>query len=322
MAPVAKRLGELLGTEVKLAPAVVGDEVKAMADALEPGEVLLLENSRFEEGETKNDPALAEALAELADVYVNDAFGTAHRAHATTEGVAHHLPGYAGLLLEQEVGAADRGPRRPEAPADRRPRRGQGDRQARRDRPLPRLRRGDPDRRGDVLQLLQGGGPGHRQLAGRGGGRRVRQAGARRGGEERQHPRAARGPGPRQGARRRHRDAGAERRGRARGLDGARRRQQHHRQLLQADRRAPGPSSGTGRWAPSRCRPSTPARGPWPRRSPPRRGTPWSAAATRSPRCSRFGLADSVDWISTGGGASLELVEGRELPGVEALQDA
>jgi phosphoglycerate kinase len=103
MAPVAKRLGELLGTQVKLAPAVVGDEVKKMADELAPGEILLLENSRFEKGETKNDPKLAEALAELADVYVNDAFGTAHRAHATTEGVAHHLPGYAGLLLEQEV---------------------------------------------------------------------------------------------------------------------------------------------------------------------------------------------------------------------------
>ncbi len=103
MAPVAERLGELIGTEVKLAPAVVGDEVKGMADALEPGEILLLENSRFEVGETKNDPELAEALADLADVYVNDAFGTAHRAHATTEGVAHHLPGYAGLLLEQEL---------------------------------------------------------------------------------------------------------------------------------------------------------------------------------------------------------------------------
>ncbi len=103
MAPVAERLGELIGTEVKLAQAVVGDEVTAMAAALEPGQVLLLENSRFEEGEKKNDPALAEALAALADVYVNDAFGTAHRAHATTEGVAHLLPGYAGLLLEQEV---------------------------------------------------------------------------------------------------------------------------------------------------------------------------------------------------------------------------
>ena len=103
MAPVAKRLGELLDAPVELAPAVVGDEVKAMASELGPGEVLMLENSRFEEGETENDPALAKALAGLADIYVNDAFGTAHRAHATTEGVAHYLPGYAGLLLEQEV---------------------------------------------------------------------------------------------------------------------------------------------------------------------------------------------------------------------------
>ncbi|HEY6671079.1 MAG TPA: phosphoglycerate kinase [Solirubrobacterales bacterium] len=103
MRPVGKRLGELLGVPVKQAPAVVGEEVSAMASALEAGEVLLLENSRFEPGETKNDPALAEALAGLANIYVNDAFGSAHRAHATTEGVAHHLPGYAGLLLEREV---------------------------------------------------------------------------------------------------------------------------------------------------------------------------------------------------------------------------
>jgi phosphoglycerate kinase len=103
MAPVAERLGELLDALVQLAPGVVGDEVRAMAEKLGAGDVLLLENSRFEEGETKNDEALAEALAGLADLYVNDAFGTAHRAHATTEGVAHHLPGYAGLLLEQEV---------------------------------------------------------------------------------------------------------------------------------------------------------------------------------------------------------------------------
>ena len=74
-----------------------------MADELGPGEVLLLENVRFEPGETENDPALAEGLAKLADLYVNDAFGAAHRAHASTEGVAHLLPGYAGLLLEREV---------------------------------------------------------------------------------------------------------------------------------------------------------------------------------------------------------------------------
>lgn len=103
MAPVGERLGELLSAPVKQAPAVVGEEVEAMAAELAAGEILLLENSRFEPGETKNDPKLAEALAGLADVYVNDAFGSAHRAHATTEGVAHHLPGYAGLLLEREV---------------------------------------------------------------------------------------------------------------------------------------------------------------------------------------------------------------------------
>jgi phosphoglycerate kinase len=103
MAPVSKRLGELLGAPVKQAPAVVGDEVSEMAAELGAGEVMMLENSRFEPGETKNDPALADALAALADVYVNDAFGTSHRAHATTEGVAHRLPGYAGLLLEREV---------------------------------------------------------------------------------------------------------------------------------------------------------------------------------------------------------------------------
>jgi phosphoglycerate kinase len=116
MAPIAKRLSELLGAPVEQAPAVVGEDVKAMAEKLGQGEVLMLENSRFEKGETKNDPALAEALAGLADLYVNDAFGTAHRAHATTEGVAHRLPGYAGLLLEQEVeqlGAVRDDPRRP-----------------------------------------------------------------------------------------------------------------------------------------------------------------------------------------------------------------
>ena len=103
MAPVAERLGELLGTEVKQAPAVVGDEVEGIAAELKPGEVLVLENSRFEPGETKNDPELARALAYLADLYVNDAFGSAHRAHATTHGVTEHMPAYAGLLMEREL---------------------------------------------------------------------------------------------------------------------------------------------------------------------------------------------------------------------------
>jgi phosphoglycerate kinase len=103
MRPVAERLGELLGTTVELAPGVVGLEAYSESAGLGSGDVLLLENVRFEPGETKNDPELAAGLAELAGVYVNDAFGAAHRAHASTEGVAHLLPAYAGLLLEREV---------------------------------------------------------------------------------------------------------------------------------------------------------------------------------------------------------------------------
>jgi phosphoglycerate kinase len=101
--PVAERLAELTGTPVRLAPAVVGEPVEELAAALEPGQILLLENSRYEPGETENDPDLAAALARLGDVYVDDAFGAAHRAHATTDGVARLLPGYAGLLLEREI---------------------------------------------------------------------------------------------------------------------------------------------------------------------------------------------------------------------------
>jgi len=103
MAPVAQRLRELTGAPVTLAPAVVGAEVKALTESLHDGELLLLENVRFEAGETSNDPAFARALAELADVYVDDAFGVAHRAHASTEGVVHLLPSAAGRLLEREV---------------------------------------------------------------------------------------------------------------------------------------------------------------------------------------------------------------------------
>jgi phosphoglycerate kinase len=103
MAPVAQRLRELSGATVRLAPAVVGEPVKAMSEDLRAGELLLLENVRFEPGETSNDAGLARALAELADAYVNDAFGASHRAHASTEGVAHLLPSAAGRLLEREL---------------------------------------------------------------------------------------------------------------------------------------------------------------------------------------------------------------------------
>jgi phosphoglycerate kinase len=104
LAPVAERLSELIGAPVKLAPDVIGDDVRAEVDALAPGGVLLLENVRYEPGETNNDPELAHELASLADAYVNDAFGAAHRAHASTEGVARLLGEHAaGYLLEREV---------------------------------------------------------------------------------------------------------------------------------------------------------------------------------------------------------------------------
>jgi phosphoglycerate kinase len=103
LAPAAKRLAELTGQPIEMAADVGGEDSQTKAESLEPGQILLLENTRYEAGETENDPNLAERLAALADVYVNDAFGAAHRAHASTAGVAADLPAYAGLLLEKEV---------------------------------------------------------------------------------------------------------------------------------------------------------------------------------------------------------------------------
>jgi phosphoglycerate kinase len=115
--PVAVRLSELLGKEVKMAPDCVGPEVKALADALQPGDVLLLENLRFHAEEEKNDPEFAKQLAELGDVYVNDAFGSAHRAHASTEGVTKYISvAVAGYLMKKELdylGSAIANPKRP-----------------------------------------------------------------------------------------------------------------------------------------------------------------------------------------------------------------
>ncbi len=101
--PTAQRLAELLGRNVVMASDCVGDNVQRMAEELERGGVLLLENLRFHAEEEKNDRKFAQALANLGDIYVNDAFGTAHRAHASTEGVAHILPGVAGFLMEKEI---------------------------------------------------------------------------------------------------------------------------------------------------------------------------------------------------------------------------
>jgi len=116
LAPVAKRLSELLDRPVELLPDCVGSEVEAACAKLQPGQVVLLENVRFHPEEEKNDPEFAAQLAKLADVYVNDAFGTAHRAHASTEGIARILPGVAGFLIEKELdylGKAVEDPKRP-----------------------------------------------------------------------------------------------------------------------------------------------------------------------------------------------------------------
>jgi len=103
VAPLGMRVGELLGTDVRVATDVVGEDAHRVVAALGDGDVAMLENVRFEPGEEANDPAFAAQLAALADVYVNDAFGAAHRAHASTEGVAHLLPAYAGYLMAREL---------------------------------------------------------------------------------------------------------------------------------------------------------------------------------------------------------------------------
>jgi len=116
MDPVAKALANLLNKEVKKADDCIGKEVKKAADSLENGEVMLLENSRFHAGEKKNDPEFAKELASLADLYVNDAFGAAHRAHATTVGVTEFLPAAAGFLMQRELNALGEVMENPESP--------------------------------------------------------------------------------------------------------------------------------------------------------------------------------------------------------------
>jgi len=321
MTPVAKRLGELLDAPVKQAPAVVGDEVTAMASELAPGEVLLLENSRFEKGETKNDPALAEALAKLADVYVNDAFGTAHRAHATTEGVAHRLPGYAGLLLEQEVGQLT----------------------AVRDDPKRPLivvlggakvtdKLGVIDRfLGFAEEILIGGAMCFSFFKAEGrdtGNSLVEDEGVEA--AKRVLAEAEKSDTmlelPEDLVLGKKLDPGTETR-ELNGVDvpedwmgldvGANTSANFGRRIARA---------GTVFWngpmgafeippfdAATRAVAEAVAAAP---------GHTVVGGGDSVAALQRFGLADSVDWISTGGGASLELIEGRELPGVEALQDA
>ncbi|MCZ0870906.1 phosphoglycerate kinase [Peribacillus sp. AS_2] len=116
LAPVAERLSELSGKDVQKAEEAYGETVQSIIENMQNGEILLLENVRFYPGEEKNDQELAKSFAALADVYVNDAFGAAHRAHASTEGIAHHLPAVAGLLMEKELSVLGKALSNPERP--------------------------------------------------------------------------------------------------------------------------------------------------------------------------------------------------------------
>jgi phosphoglycerate kinase len=116
LTPVAVRLSDLLGKQVNKADEVVGASVQEKVDAMKNGDVLLLENVRFHPGEESNDEGLAKAFAQLADLFVNDAFGAAHRAHASTEGIAHHIPAVSGLLMEKELDVLGKALHNPERP--------------------------------------------------------------------------------------------------------------------------------------------------------------------------------------------------------------
>ena len=168
LAPVAKRLSELLGQDVPLTADVIGPDATAKAAALQPGQIMLLENLRFEPGEEKNDPAFAKALADMADIYVSDAFGTVHRAHASTAGVANYLPAVSGFLIQKEleiIGGALANPKRPPGGC---PGRQQGLLKNRRhQQPAGKGGRAHHRRR-DGLHVPEGHGRPHRQLAVRG----------------------------------------------------------------------------------------------------------------------------------------------------------
>lgn len=321
MKPVGERLAELLGAGVKQAPGVVGEDVETMAAGLSPGDVLLLENVRFEPGETDNDPELAEALAKLADLYVNDAFGAAHRAHASTEGVAHRLPGYAGLLLESEVNELTSVVEAPE-------------------RPLVVVLGGAKvsDKVGVIDRFLEvadsiliGGAMCFSFFRAQGiatGNSLVEEEGVKLAEEA---LRKAKGSDCElmlpvdlvlgesfDAATERRESDGVEVPDGWMGLDVGPR-----TALAYAERIA---AAGTVLWngpmgafelepfaAATRTVADAVAAAP---------GTTVVGGGDSVAALHQFGLAEKVDWVSTGGGASLELLEGKKLPGVEALRDA
>jgi len=321
MKPVGEHLAELLGAPVRQAPAVVGDEVKAMAEGLGPGDVLLLENVRFEPGETDDDPALAADLAALADLYVNDAFGAAHRAHASTAGVAALLPGRAGLLLERELNELTRVT---EAPA----------------RPLVVVLGGAKvsDKVGVIDRFLEladeiliGGAMCFSFFRAQGiatGNSLVEEEGVELAGKALEQAESSdcelRLPvdlvlGEAFDAATQVRPSeGVEVPDGWMGLDiGPRSAAAYAERIAAAGTVLWNGPMGAFELAPfaagTRAVADAVADAP---------GTTVIGGGDSVAALQQFGLADRVDWLSTGGGASLELLEGKKLPGVEALRDA
>jgi phosphoglycerate kinase len=321
MRPVGEHLSELLGAPVQQAPAVVGDEVKALAEGLGSRDVLLLENVRFEPGETENDPALAAELAALADLYVNDAFGAAHRAHASTAGVAELLPGFAGLLLERELTELTRVV---ESPA----------------RPLVVVLGGAKvsDKVGVIDRFLEvadeiliGGAMCFSFFRAQGiatGNSLVEGEGVELAGKALQQAESAdcelRLPVDLvlgeafDAATEVRRSDGVEVPDGWMGLDiGPRSAAAYAERIAVAGTVLWNGPMGAFELAPfaagTRAVAEAVAAAP---------GTTVIGGGDSVAALQQFGLADKVDWLSTGGGASLELLEGKKLPGVEALRDA
>jgi phosphoglycerate kinase len=321
MAPVATRLAELLEARVSLAPGVVGPEVEEFAGRLRPSEALMLENCRFEPGETKNDTELARRLAALADLYVNDAFGVAHRAHATTQGVAHLLPAYAGLLLEREVIELT----------------------AVRDDPVRPLcvvlggakvkdKIGVIERFAETAdQLLVGGAMCFTFLAAQGvavGDSLVDEGGVGAAGRILERARRSRcelelpvdlvlGRGLAPDTDRRELD-GVEVPLGWMGLDIGPRTANAYAEAV----RNAGTVFWNGPMGAFELEPFASGTRVVAEAVASTSGTTVVGGGDSAAALEAFGLADRIDWLSTGGGASLELMEGRGLPGVEALMDA
>ena len=319
--PVCGRLAGLLDAPVHQAPEVVGPQVRSGAERLRPGSLLLLENTRWERGETRNDPRLAEELASLADVYVNDAFGSSHRAHASTAGVAEHLPAVAGLLLEREV-LTLRGI--VEAPQ----------------RPLVVVLGGAKvsdkvaliDRFLDTADtLLIGGAMCFSFFRAQGkptGESLVEEEGVELAGKALEKAEGSRcrlllpldlvlGDRFESGADRRESD-GTDVPDGWMGLDvGPRTVEAYAKEVAAAGTVFWNGPMGAFELEPfaggTRALAEAVARAP---------GSTVVGGGDSAAALAEFGLADRVDWLSTGGGAALELLEGKELPGVEALDDA